>query len=207
MECIGLYSTGITSSCSSLSTALHKTKSIRFTPPNNCESISDSVANTTVLEKLKLNNGSDIAYHTIIRGISSNNSIKKLKFYQGHFHHQTILDLVQVMKSNKTITELTMSDINVSPRDCLLLADVLTMNTSIKKMYISPREKFLGQSLVLQFLKQLQHNYTMELLLLRVTGEVEDDKQFIRGVEISVEHMNNIRQSLGVTTPLHVELL
>ena len=211
MEYVGLYNTGITSSCSSVSTVLHKIKSISFTPPDNCDSISDSLANTTVLEELKLSDGSDTAYHTMIRSINRNNSIKKLTFSRGCIHHQTISDLVQVMKFNKTITELTMYDVNVSPSDYILLADVLTMNTSIKKVTIWPSfvndEKKLDQSLVLQFLKQLKHNYTLELLLLLVTRKAKDDKQFIRDVEISIEHINNTRQSHGVTIPLHVKLI
>ena len=207
MEYVGLYKTRIASSCSSVSTVLHKINSIDFTPPDNCDDISDSLANTTVLEELELSDGSDTAYHTMIRGINRNNSIKKLTFYRGHIHHQTISDLVQVMKFNKTITELTMSKVNVSPSDYLLLADVLTMNTSIKKMNIEPPYQVrLVQLLVLQFLKQLEHNYTLELLSLRVKTEAGDDKQFIRDVEISVEHMNNTRWSYGVTTSLHVQL-
>ena len=210
MEYVGLYNTGITSSCSSVSTVLHKIKSINFTLPDNCDSISDSLANTTVLEELMLSDGSDTAYHTMIRGINRNNSIKKLRFYKGHIHHQTISDLAQVMKSNKTITELKMYDVSDSPSDYLLLADVLTTNTSIKKMYIWPSitisGKKLDQSLVLQILKQLEHNYSLELLSLRVTQQAKDDKQFIRDVEISVEHMNNVKQSLSVSTPLHVQL-
>ena len=162
-------------------------------------------------KKLHLSDGSDTACHTMIRGIYRNNSIKKLIFYDGHIHYQTISDLVQVMKFNKTITELSMYYVNVSPCDYLLLADVLTMNTSIKKMNIYPSfdendEKRLDQSLVLQFLKQLEHNYRLELLTLGVTKEAQDDKQFNRDVEISVEHMKNIRQSHGVATPLHVKL-
>ena len=210
MEYVGLYNTGITSSCSSVSTALHKIKSIRFTPLDNCDGISDSLANTTVLEELHLFDGSDTAYHTMIRGINRNNSIKNLSFYEGDLHHQTISDFVQLMKVNKTITELRIYNVNVSPSDYLLLTDVLTMTTSIKKIYIWPsfeQKEGLDQSLVLQFLKQLEHNYTLELLTVRVTIEAEDDKQFIRDVEILIEHMNNIRQSHGVTTPLHVELL
>ena len=209
IEYVGLYNTGITSSCSSMSTALHKIKSISFTPPDNYDGdgISDSLANTTVLEELKLFDGSDTAYHTMIKGINRNNNIKKLSFYEGQIHHQTISDLVQVMKLNKTITELSMSDVNVSPSDYLLLADVLTMNTSIKKMIIEPSYGKLDQSLVLQFLKKLEHNYTLELLIMRVTQKARDDKQFIRDVEISTEHMNNIRQSHGVTTPLRVQLI
>ena len=207
MKYVGLYNTEITAS-SSVSTAFDKIKSISFTPPDNCDGISDYMANATVLEELVLSNGSETAYHTMIRGINRNNSIKKLMLYKGHIHHQTISDLVQVMKFNKTITELTMSNVNISPSDYLLLADVLAMNTSIKKMTIELLfEKRLDQSLVLQFLKQLEHNYTLELLSLWVAREARDDNQFIRDVEISTEHMNNIRRSHGVTTSLHVELI
>ena len=133
--------------------------------------------------------------------------IKTLKFYRGQLHSQTLSDLVEVIKVNKIITELVIGDVYVSPSDCLLLADVLTVNTSIKEMTIYPSdEKRLDQSLVLQLLKQLKHNYTLEVLTLQVTREAEDDEQFIRDVEILVEDMNNIRHNHGVTTPLHVEL-
>ena len=75
---------------------------------------------------------------------------------------------------------------DVSPSDCLLLA----VNTSIKEMTIYPSYKNrLDQSLVLQLLKQLKHNYTLGVLLLGVTREAEDDEQFIRDVEILVEDM------------------
>ena len=210
MEYVGLSDTGMTSSRSSVSTALHKIKSIRFTPPNNCDGISDSLADTTVLEELMLKGGSDAANHTMISGINRNNSIKKLKFYEGPLHHQTLTDLVEVIKVNKIITELVIDYVNVSPSDYLLLADSLTVNTSIKvyKMTIYPSdEKRLDQSLVLQLLKQLKHNYTLEVLTLFVTSEAEEDDQFIRDVEILVEDVNNIRHSHGVTTPLHVELV
>ena len=197
----------MTSSCTSVSTALHKIKSISFTLPDNCDGISDSLADTTVLEELWLRHGSDTANHTMISGINRNNSIKKLKFDGGQLHHQTLSDLVEVIKVNKIITELVIWYVDVSPSDCLLLADVLTVNTSIKKMKIYPSDERLDQSLVLQLLKQLKHNYTLELLTLVVTREAYDDEQFIRDVEILVEDMNNIRHSHGVTTPLHVELV
>ena len=206
MEYVGLSDTGMTSSRSSVSTALHKIKSIRFTPPNNCDGISDSLADTTVLEELVLVDGSDAANHTMISGINRNNSIKKLTFHRGQLHHQTLTDLVEVIKVNKIITELVIFFVHVSPSDCLLLVDSLTVNTSIKVMTIYPSvEKRLDQSLVLQLLKQLKHNYTLEVLSLWVTREARDD-QFIRDVEILVEDMNDIRHSHGVTTPLHVEL-
>ena len=208
MEYVGLHHTGMTSSCSAVSTALHKIKSIRFTLPDNCDGISDSLADTTVLEELELRGGSDTANHTMISGINRNNSIKKLKFCGGQLHHQTLSDLVEVIKVNKIVTNLLIWSVDVSPSDCLLLADVLTVNTSIKEMIINPSDerRRLDQSLVLQLLKQLKHNYTLEVITLGVTRESEDDEQFIRDVEILVEDMNNIRHSHGVTTPLHVEL-
>ena len=215
MEYVGLSYTGMTSSCSSLSTALHKIKSISFIPLDNCDDISDSLADTTVLEELELCGGSDTANHTMISGISRNNSIKKLKFSIGQLHHQTLTDLVEVIKVNKIITEVVMWFVDVSPSDCLLLllANVLTVNISIKKMtiYLSKDNRLdlshsyrSDQSTVSQFLKQLTHNYTLEELTLWLGSH---DDQFNRDVEMSVEDINNIRQSHGVTTPLHVELL
>ena len=206
MEHVGLVNTGMTSSCSSVSTALHKIKSISLTVCDNSD-ISDSLADTIVLEKPYLRDESDTANHTIISGINRNNSIKKLMFARGHLHHQTISHLAQVIKLNKTITELGIFDVNVSPSDCLLLTNVLTVNTTIREITIHPSyENELEQSLVLQILKLLKDNYTLKVLTLGITDEAKYDKQFIREVEISVEDMNNIRQSHGVTTPLHVKL-
>ena len=208
MEYVGLSDTGMTSSCSSVSTALHNIKSIRFTPLDNCDGISNSLADTTMLEELMLWGGSDAANHTMISGINRNNSIKKLKFRGGQLHYHTLLDLVEVVKINKIITELVILRVDVSPSDCLLLVDSLKVNTSIKEMTIEPSyEKRLDQSRVLQLLKQLKQNYTLEVLSLAVTREADGDEQFIRDVEILVEDVNNIRHSHGVTTPLHVELL
>ena len=205
MEYVGLYRTGMTSSCSTVSTALHKIKSISFTLPDNCVGISDSLGDTTVLEELKLRDGNDTANHTMISGINRNNSIKKLVFYGGQLHHQTLSDLVEVIKVNKIITELVIVEVDVSPSDCLLLADVFT---SIKEMSIYPLHKSeLDQSLVLQLLKKLKYNYTLEVLTLWITRKARDDEQFIRDVEILVEDMNNIRHSHGVTTPLYVKLI
>ena len=203
MEYVGLYNTGVTSSCSSLSRALYKIKSIQFTPQDNCVSISDSLANTSVLEELELRDGSDTANHAMISGISRNNSVKKMKFYKGQLHHQSLTELVKIIKVNKIITELIILYVNVSPSDYLLLADVLI---SVKKMTILPLyDEELDQSLVSQFLQQLKHNYTLEDLTLWVPSEASGD-QFIRDVEMLVEDINNIRQSHGVTTPLHVQL-
>ena len=204
MEYVGLSKSGM-ASCSSLSKALYKIKSISFTPPDNCDSISDSLADTTVLEELGLDGGSDAANHTMIRGISRNNSIKKLRFSGGQLHHQTLKNLVEVMKINKIITELEIPNMNFFANDHLLLADMLTVNTSIKKMTIWLSN--IDLSHVLQILEQLKLNYTLEVLTPGLSSyRPGRDHPFIRDVETLVEDINNIRQSHGVTTPLHVEL-
>ena len=208
MEYVGLDETGMTSSCSSVSSALHKIKCISFTPPDNCDEISGSLTDAAGLEELKLYNGNDAANRTMISGIDKNKSIKKLKFYKGHLHHQTLSDLIEVIKVNKIITEFVICDVNISPSDCLLFADMLTLNTSIKEFTIMPsRENKVDQSLVLQFIKHLNNKYTLEVLIMRVTFEANKDEQFIRDVEILAEDMNKTRQKHGVTIPLHVELV
>ena len=203
MEHVRLINIGMTSSCSSVSSALYKIKSITFNPLN-CNDISDSLADTTVLEELVLHGGSDEANYKMINGIKRNISIKKLRFNFSRFGHQTISDLAHVMNSNNIITELDIDDVYDSPSDLSLLADVL-VNASIKKIRISPYNR-LDKSVALHLLKRLEHNCTLEKLILGVTANAKDDDQFIRDVETLVEDMNNIRQSHGVTTPLHVEL-
>ena len=206
MEYVGLYDTGMISCCLSLPKALHNVKSISFTVPSVCDTISDSLANTVMLEHVELYHGSDAAYHTMISGISRNSSINKLEFIRGVLHRQTVLSLVQVLKVNKTITTLTILSVNISPSDCVLLAEVLTINNTVRELRIMPSYKMLDQSTVLQIVKQLQQNYTLELLVLRITDEDKVDDQFIRNVEILTKQHNNNRQSHGVTTPLQVKL-
>ena len=157
-----------------------------------------------MLEELKLYNGNDAANRTMISGIGKNESIKKLKFYKGHLRRQTLSNLIEVIKVNKIITEFVICDVNVSPSDCLLFADMLTSNTSIKEFKIMlSRENKVDQSLALQFLKHLNNNYTLEVLTMRVTYEANNDEQFIRDVEILAENMNKVRQKHHVTTPLY----
>ena len=207
MENIGLVDTGMTSCCLSLPKALHSVKYIRFNVPTECDVISDGLASTVVLEDVQLWDGSDAANHTLISGISRNSSINKLVFSRGDLHHQTVSSLVQILKVNKTITTLTIFFANITSSDHVLLAEVLTVNNTIRELRIEPSyEKWLDQSAVLQIVKQLRQNYVLELLVLEITDEARLDDQFIRDVEMLTEQYNNSRQSHGVTTSLQVEL-
>ena len=208
MEWVMLDDAQITSYNSSLCSALHKIKGISVNVPENCSDISDCLADTTVLERLWLHRGSDAAYNTMISGISRNNIIKSVVFIRGFLHHQSLINLAEVIKVNNTISMLGMYAINISPtNDYLPLADILTVNTSLKYMLIdNGGEGQLNKSHALEFIKQLKQNHTLELLVLGGIDEVEDDDQFNRDVEKLVEEVNEMRQSHGVTTLLYVHM-
>ena len=136
------------SSCSSVSTAFHcnKIMSISLTLPDNCNSIRFDQQ-----EELKLYGGSDTANYTIINGINTVNSVKKLMFYKGHLSHETISNLVQL----RNITALVIQDVDISPNDCLVLADLLLLNNNIEKLTILLfHTKTINHSLVLSFLTE-----------------------------------------------------
>ena len=208
MELVGLSDTKTTLCSPSLCMALHKIKFIMFTLPDNCDSFSDSLANTTVLEGLLLDNGSDAAYNTMITGISRNDIVKILCFMRGDLHHQSVINIAEVIKVNKTITTIVIFDVDVSTAsDYLLLADAVAVNTTIKNMMIIMQSgNQLDKPQSLQFIKQLKHNHTLELLVLAGIDEAEDDDQFNRDVDMLVEEINYTRQHHGVTTLLYVSM-
>ena len=210
MELVGLDDTEMILCSPSLCMALNKIKFIMFTPPDNCDSISDSLANTTVLEGLWLCDGSNAAYNTMITGISRNNSIKSLYFIEGDLDHQSVINLAVVIQISKTITTIVISDVDVSAvSDYLLLSDAVAVNTSIKNMIISMEgNNSLDKPQSLQFIKQLKHNHSLELLVLVGLDEAIYDDQFNRDVEMLVEEINYTRQRQqnGVNTLLHVTM-
>ena len=203
VDCIGLGNI-LTASCnSSLCTTLRKLMSIRFTPPDDCHDISNSVADTTVLEQLYLSDGSDTANKAMVRGIGRNNSIKVLHFTGGCLCQDTVLGVAEFIKVSKTIVEFGLTCENISNSDCLLIADALAVNTSVKKVMISLVQ--FDNSQALQFIKQLKHNNTLELLVLHDVDEAaKDDDKINRDIEVLVEEINDIRHRNGVTTLLQV---
>ena len=203
MELVGLDNTGMTLCSPSLCMALHKIQFIKFTLPDNYNSISDSIANTTMLKGLWLYKGSNAAYNTIITGISRNNSIKSLFFNDGDLDHQSVINLAEVIKVNKTITTIIIIRVVISSvSDYLLLSDAVAVNTSVKNMIIGMSGNPLDKPQSLQFIKQLKHNHSLELLVLNGLYEAED--QFNRDVEMLVEEINCTRQHHGVNTLLYV---
>ena len=55
-------------------------------------------------------------------------------------------DLAQIINLNKTISKLEILWVNVSHSDCLLFADMLTVNTTVKEVKIMLFREGLDQS-------------------------------------------------------------
>ena len=207
MELVRLDNTGMTLCSPSLCMALDKIKFIMFILPDNCDGISDSLANTTVLEQLWLCDGSNAAYNTMITGISRNNNIKSLYFMDGDLDHQSVINLAGVIQVSKTITTIVIIRVDVSAvSDYLLLSDAVAVNTAIKNMKIIMDENPLDKPQSLQFIKQLKHNHSLELLVLDGIDEAKGDDQFNREVEMLVEEINYTRQQNGVNTLLYISM-
>ena len=208
MKHVGIRHTEMTSCCSTLLTALHKVQSISFTVPRECDAISESLATTVSLKCLELCNGSDAAYNTLISGICRNRNINKLVFKWGYFHYQTISSIVQAATLNKAIMELIILNVDISPCDCALLAEMLAVeNTSVKHLMIRPTSaKKLYQSTVLHIVGQFKQNNTLNLLQLEVTCEAYYDYSFMRDLEKLTDQCIKNRQIHGVTTELQVKL-
>ena len=205
MELLGLSNTCVNMRIPSLCMALHKVKFFSFSLPDDCDSISDSLADTTMLEGLMLWDGCDETYSTMIKGISRNNSIKTL-FFMGGDLQQSMTNLAEVIKDNKTITTIGLFRIDVDDEDdYLILAAALAVNTSIKYMIIEPEKNAMCDSTSLKFVEQLKHNHTLELLVLESIWEDEYD-QFEIDLEMLVEEINYTRQHHGVTTLLYVSV-
>ena len=80
MEHVGLKNVDIAPSvCQILSTALYKTKFLSFDLPEDCEVISDGLANTTVLQQHDLCIESDPANRNILSALRQKHNIKILK--------------------------------------------------------------------------------------------------------------------------------
>ena len=87
----------------------------------------------------------------------------------------------------------------------LLLSDAVAVNTSIKNMMINVEDNTsLNKPQSLQFIKQLKHNHSLELLVLHGMDEAKDDDQFNRDVEMLVEE---ITQDSKMESTLYCMLL
>jgi len=205
MDYIGLWRVSMTSSsCPIIGASLNKIKSTSFDLPDDCEVISDSLADTTVLKQLELYNiCSDSASCKMLNAIRTCDNVEALKLdYQ--YLKETVADIIWLLECSKSLKHLTIKCRNQSPQDILKVADSLTFSSSIKifKYFVN----CMNQATALKFLDQLQQAYTVEKVTLGVTEEAANDHRFLGEVEKCVQQINHIRSTKCVSNLLMVEL-
>jgi len=202
MEHIGLRMVAMTSSsCPIMGASLNKIKSISFDLPDDCEVISDSLANTTVLE---LCITSDSANHKMLSAIRQGNNIEVLKLVYWSINGW-VADITKLLEYSKTLTLLIILSLGQAPQDILLIADSLIFNNSVKTFKYA--NEYTDQTTTINFLEQLKQAYTVEEVTLGVSARVNNNFQFLGDVENCVQQINHIRSTMGVPSLLKVNIV
>ena len=204
MENVGLRRVQMTaSSCSVISASLDKIKKISIDLHyDDCEVI--SLANTTVLKQLELFITSDSANHKMLSAIRQSDNIETL-ILDYCFIKGWVADITKLLKCSKTITQLTVICYEQPPQDdILLIADSLTVNTSVRQFNYD--NGYMDLTKTLNFLEHLKQAYTVEKVTLRVLYEAYYN-QFLGDVEKCVQQINHIRSTKGVANLLKVAIL
>ena len=205
MEHIGLRDVHVTLSSYPIITAsLDKIKKISINLSNDdCELI--SLANTTVLKQLTLNIYSDLTNHKMLSTIRQSDNIETLKLHYWKIK-EWVADVTKLLEYSKTITQLTITSHLLPPDDILLIADSLTVNTSVRQFNYD--NGYMDLTKTLKFLEHLKQAYTVEEVTLGVSHEAYYyDYQFLRDVEKCVQQINHIRSTRSVSSLLKVEII
>ena len=205
MEYVGLWWVNMTSlSCPIIGASLSKIKSISFNLPDDCEMISDSLVNSTVLKKLTIRDvNCDSANHKMLGAIRQSDSIESLKLHYAIFKGWAA-DIVKLLEYSKTLTQLTITSTNQPLQDILLIADSLTVNNSVKIFKYGDRD--MDQASTIKVLEQLKQANTVEEITLGVSSKAVDDYQFLGDVEKCVQQINHNRSIKDECSVLNVEI-
>ena len=126
MEHIDLCGRDVSYSFKSFVAILHKVKSIHFTAPDDhkdCEIIYETLANTTMLQELKISGISNLNHLKLLSAIGRNITLTVLEIKYGTFTYGYAKNLVEFIKTNKSLLYLGLYSRNLSPEGLLLIAD------------------------------------------------------------------------------------
>ena len=203
MEHIGLKGIDMSLPCPMNSASLNKIKSISFTLGDDREVI--SLANNTVLKHLELDIFSDSANHKMLSAIRQSDNIETLKLQYWNIK-EWVADITKLLEYSKTLTQLTITGDKLHPQDdILLIADSLTVNSSVKEFNYS--NEHMDQAATLKFLEKLKQAFTVEEVTLGVSYQAYSDYQFLRDLEKCVQQINHIRNTRGVSSLLKVKIV
>lgn len=203
MEHIGLrkLSTTIMSSLF-IGASLNMIESIGFSLPNNDEVIGSFLAYTTEVKHLFFEITCCLASVRLLNAIGKQDSILTLTL--DYYVEGWVADIAKLLECSKTLMQLTIRNRKQTPQDIILLADSLTVNSSVKKFkYVDWNN---DQATIQKFLEQLKQSCAVEEVILSVSSEAYNDYRFLGDVEKCVQQINHIRTEKGVSSLLHVEI-
>ena len=225
MKCIELFRSNTSYAYHSVAGILDKVESISFVAPDDdegCNTICKSLINTTMLEQLKIGMyTSDLNHHNLLLNtIGKNNNIKTLEISYRFFTDEYATCLAQFIKGNKSLRSLSFScSRELSSQGFLLIADSLTVNTSITYMEISNDcgqyiHNRMEGDFVLEFLYRLKQTSTLKWLILWISVYtvpclvlIEGQKnfqdtvfytEFYQKVNLSIQQINYARKIKGL---------
>ena len=198
----------------SFAAILDKVKSISFTIPEDhegCKVICKALANAKMLEQLKISGMNDLNHHDILNAVEQNNNINTLDINYANFTDEHGADLAKFIKNNKSLSTLLVScSEELSSKGLLLIADALTVNTSITEMAISNGYYHVSPKCMLEFLYELKQACTLKWLRLWISVELpyhcwSDQSEFNRKIDALIEQINYSRSIKGID-PLELEI-
>ena len=178
--------------------------SLKFSPLD--DTVVRGLDKTIALHNLQVLRGTDSGYCSVINNMKENRSVVRLDFQHNQLSRDTMSDLAVLVKNSTVLKELILNCVRVELNDWSLLAEGLVLNKSLKEVTIGAFPNELDQPTTLKFLEIIQQNLTIEELMLRITQEDIQDKQFMHEVEMQVNEINKHR-NLHKALPLHVEIL
>ena len=162
---IDIRDTYITGSSSYvIAESLKVLKTIRFTPPDECECIAKALSSKTIaLHHMQLHNGADKVYETVLKGIQTNcNMIQKLEFSRGNLSSIGIHCLKNIIEHSESLKVLVLRWMDILPLDYLHCISAFKSNKSIEKLSITPLDSQSNdQDFTQELLRRLECNLTL----------------------------------------------
>ena len=157
MECVEFVDVSMTSSSyQCIANTLHKVKSIGFTVCEDSEIISNSIANATMLQHIKLSDMKD-SYFNIIDGI--NEKIEIISLDYSHSGHGDSFE--RLVRYNKSVTKL-----NIKISSYIHNLASVIRKSCIKSLHIRS-ECCLSQQDLVAYIEEVLTNCTIEELVFR----------------------------------------
>ena len=123
------------------------------------------------------------------------------------FIKEWVAVITKLLEYSKTLARFTIRCWTDPPPedDILLIADSLTVNTSVRQFKYGDQD--MDQATTLKFVDRLKQAYTVEEVTLGVSNKIYRDYQFLGDVERCVQQINHIRSTKGESSLIKIEIV